>query len=183
MFMETHTYSIPMLKILTGPLQDMDLVCTVLLVKKWIHWTAFSCLQLRSSYFLLPNDFYFDSEKIDADELIRLCMEILILKDSKHEIPKNQWEKLNRFHYCPMSKFDFQKCPTFVGLILGWYFTCLRVFFTKSPQKICLYVHEKLQGNAFVEIGFKFFIFRPYGFDYLGFLTNTRRGKMKSKTQ
>ena len=29
----------------------------------------------------------------------------------------------------------------------------------------------------------KFFIFRPYGFDYLGFLTNARRGAMRSKTQ
>ena len=29
----------------------------------------------------------------------------------------------------------------------------------------------------------KIFIFRPYGFDYLGFLTNARRGAMRSKTQ
>ena len=29
----------------------------------------------------------------------------------------------------------------------------------------------------------KIFIFRPYGFDYLGFLTNTRRCAMRSKTQ
>ena len=25
--------------------------------------------------------------------------------DPKHKIPKNQWEKLNRFHYCQISKF------------------------------------------------------------------------------
>ena len=29
----------------------------------------------------------------------------------------------------------------------------------------------------------KFFIFLPYGFDYLEFLTNARRGAMRSKTQ
>ena len=31
--------------------------------------------------------------------------------------------------------------------------------------------------------GLKNFIFQPYGFDYLGFLTNARRGVMRSKTQ
>ena len=25
--------------------------------------------------------------------------------DPKHKIPKNQWEKLKRFHYCQISKF------------------------------------------------------------------------------
>ena len=24
--------------------------------------------------------------------------------DPKHKIPKNQWEKFNRFHYCQISK-------------------------------------------------------------------------------
>ena len=43
-----------------------------------------------------------------------------------------------------------------------------------SLQKNCLYVHEKLQRNPSVRSGFIFFIFQPYGFDYLGFLTNAR---------
>ena len=129
----------------------MDLVCTVLLVKKWIHWTAFSCLQLRSSYFLLPNDFYFDSEKIDADELIRLRMEILILKDSKYEIPKNQWEKLNRFHYCQISKFWFFKSALLLSDQFWANILYVREFLlAKSLQKTCLYVHEKLQRNPSV---------------------------------
>ena len=58
-----------------------------------------------------------------------------------------------------------------------------RVFLAKSLQKTCLYVHEKLQRNPSVGSGLKIFIFRPYGFDYLGFLTNARRGAMRSKTQ
>ena len=37
--------------------------------------------------------------------------------------------------------------------------------------------------NPSVGSGLKNFIFRPYGFDYLGFLTNARRGAMRSKTQ
>ena len=43
-----------------------------------------------------------------------------------------------------------------------------------SLQKNCLYVHEKLQRYPSVRSGFIFFIFQPYGFDYLGFLTNAR---------
>ena len=53
----------------------------------------------------------------------------------------------------------------------------------KSLQKTCLHVHEKLQWNPSVGSCFKIFIFRPYGFDYFGFLTNARRGAMRSKTQ
>ena len=39
-------------------------------------------------------------------------------------------------------------------------------FGAKSLQKICLYVHEKLQRNPSVGSCLNFFIFRPYGFDY-----------------
>ena len=53
----------------------------------------------------------------------------------------------------------------------------------KSLQKTCLYVHEKLQRNPSVGSCLKIFIFWPYGFDYFGFLTNARRGAMRSKTQ
>ena len=38
--------------------------------------------------------------------------------DPKHKIPKNQWEKLNRFYYCQISILFFLKRPTFVELIL-----------------------------------------------------------------
>ena len=37
--------------------------------------------------------------------------------DPKHKIPKNQWEKLNRFYYCQIQKFLFFE--TFAGLIMG----------------------------------------------------------------
>ena len=53
----------------------------------------------------------------------------------------------------------------------------------ESLQKTCLNVHEKLQRNPSVGSCLKFFTFQPYGFDYLGFLTNARRGAMRSKTQ
>ena len=56
-------------------------------------------------------------------------------------------------------------------------------FWAESLQKTCLYVHEKLQRNPSVGSCLKFFTFLPYGFDYLGFLTNARRGVMRSKTQ
>ena len=45
------------------------------------------------------------------------------------------------------------------------------------------HVHEKFQRNPSVGRGLKIFIFRPYGFDYLGFLTNAHRGAMRSKTR
>ena len=56
-------------------------------------------------------------------------------------------------------------------------------FWAESLQKTCLYVHEKLQRNPSEGSCLKFFTFLPYGFDYLGFLTNARRGAMRSKTQ
>ena len=57
------------------------------------------------------------------------------------------------------------------------------LFLAKPLQKTCFYVHEKLQRNPSVGSCLNFFIFQPYGFDYLGFLTNARRGAMRSKTQ
>ena len=47
---------------------------------------------------------------------------------------------------------------------------------TKSLKKTCLYVFEKLQRNPSVDSGLKFFIFWPYEFDCLGFLTNALQG-------
>ena len=42
---------------------------------------------------------------------------------------------------------------------------------SKSLQKYCFYVHEKLQRKPSVRWGLKFFIFWPYEFENLGFLT------------
>ena len=56
-------------------------------------------------------------------------------------------------------------------------------FWAESLQKTCFLVHVKLQRNPSVESCSKFFIFQPYGFDYLGFSTNARRGAIRSKTQ
>ena len=53
----------------------------------------------------------------------------------------------------------------------------------ETLQKTCFNLHEKLQRNPSVGSCLKFFTFQPYGFDYLGFLTNARRGGMRSKTQ
>ena len=44
--------------------------------------------------------------------------------------------------------------------------------FWPNHIKKCFYVHEKLQRNPSIGSGLKNFIFRPYGIDYLGFLTN-----------
>ena len=56
-----------------------------------------------------------------------------------------------------------------------------RFFLAKSRQKPCLYLREKLQRNPSVGGGLKIFIFRPYGFDYLGFLTIARSGARGQK--
>ena len=50
---------------------------------------------------------------------------------------------------------------------------------TKSLQKNSLYVHEKLQRNPFVERGLKIYIFQPYGFENLEFLTNALKGEIR----
>ena len=65
----------------------------------------------------------------------------------------------------------------------GPMFYMSKSFFGPSHYKNCLYVHEKLQINSSVGSCLKLFIFRPYGFDNLGFLTNARRGAMRSKPQ
>ena len=53
----------------------------------------------------------------------------------------------------------------------------------KSLQKKCFYVLGKLQRKHSVGRGLKDFIFQPYEFENLGFLTNTRWSVMRSKTQ
>ena len=104
--------------------------------------------------------------------------------DPKHKIPNNQWEKLYRFHYLKFQNFDFFKVPYFCRINSGQIFYMSGSFFGPNHyKKTCVYVHEKLQRNPSVGSCLIFFIFRPYGFDYLGFLTNARRGAMRSKTQ
>ena len=102
----------------------------------------------------------------------------------KHKILKNQWEKFSRFHYCQISKFWFFKSALLLSNQFWANILYVQEFFwAKSLQKTCLYVHEKLQRNPSVGSCLKFFTFLPYGFDYLGFLTNARRGAMRSNTQ
>ena len=102
----------------------------------------------------------------------------------KHKILKNQWEKFSRFHYCQISKFWFFKSALLLSDQFWANILYVREFLlAKSQQKTCLYVHEKLQRNPSVGSCLKFFTFLPYGFDYLGFLTNARRGAMRSNTQ
>ena len=104
--------------------------------------------------------------------------------DPKHKIPKSQWEKLKRFYYCQILKFWFFKSALLLSDRFWADILYVReIFWAKSLQKTCLCVHEKLQRNSSVGSGLEFFIFRRYGFDYLGFLTNACRGAMRSKTQ
>ena len=104
--------------------------------------------------------------------------------DPKPKIPKNQKEKLNRFYYCQISKFWFFKSALLLSDQFWANILYVREFLlAESLQKTCLYVHEKLQRNPSVGSCLKISIFRPYGFVYFGFLTNARRGAMRSKTQ
>ena len=80
---------------------------------------------------------------------------------------------------CLGSNFDFlRKTGQFWANIL---YVC-EFFWAISLQKTCPYIHEKLQWNFSVSKCL-IFIFQLYGFDYLGFLTNARRGAMRSKPQ
>ena len=84
--------------------------------------------------------------------------------DHKHKIPKNQWEKLNRYYYCQILKFWFFESALLwldwfqANLPSVWYF-----FFAKSLKKNCL--------RQVLNI----FIFQPYEFENLGFLINACR--------
>ena len=78
-------------------------------------------------------------------------------------------EKLDRFHYCQISKFWLSKSAL---LLSDRFWTdlkiCLQVFIlAKSLQKTCLYIHEKLQRNPSIGRGLKIFVFdkRPKGCD------------------
>ena len=104
--------------------------------------------------------------------------------DRKHKIPHDQWEKLNRFHYLKFIFFDFLKVPYFCRInSRPIFYMSGSLYWPNHYKKTCFNVHEKLQRNPSVGSCIKIFIFRPYGFDYLGFLTNARRGAIGSKTQ
>ena len=91
---------------------------------------------------------------------------------------------MNRFHYSQISKFWFFKSALLLSDQFWANILYVREFLlAKSLQKTCLNVHEKLQRNPSVGSCLKFFTFQPYGFDYLGFLTNASRSAMRSKTQ
>ena len=83
------------------------------------------------------------------------------------------------FYVCDQNLDFLRKVDQFWANILY-----VREFFwAETLQKTCIYVHEKLQRNPSIGSCLNFFIFQPYGFDCLGFLTNARRGAMRSKTQ
>ena len=107
-----------------------------------------------------------------------------LLKNQNFEILNNEICSIFPIDYLVFyvldQNFDFlRKTDRFWANILY----VQEFFWAESLQKTCLYVHEKLQRNPSVGSCLNFFIFRPYGFDYLEFLTNTRRGVMRSKTQ
>jgi hypothetical protein len=52
-----------------------------------------------------------------------------------------------------------------------------------GAKSLCLYVPDKLQRRPSIKRSLKIFIFPPYEFEKLGFLTNVCRGVMRSKTQ
>ena len=74
----------------------------------------------------------------------------------KHKIPKNQWEKLNRFHYCQISKFwFFLKVPYFFRNKQEYSF---RISFIPSHCILCLFpwslsyfVFEELNCHSTME--------------------------------
>ena len=104
-------------------------------------------------------------------------------------IPNIKYQRINGknwtdFIIVKLQNFDFFKSALILSDQFWANILYVREFLlAKSLQKTCLYVHEKLQRNPSVGSCIKIFIFRPYGFDYLGFLTNARRGAMRSKTQ
>ena len=107
-----------------------------------------------------------------------------LLKNQNFEILNNEICSIFPIDYLVFyvldQNFDFlRKTDRFWANILY----VQEFFWVESLQKTCLYVHEKLQRNPSVGSCLKFFIFLPYGFDYLGFLTNARRGAMRSKPQ
>ena len=92
--------------------------------------------------------------------------------------------KIEQISLFRISKFSFFKSAPLLSDQFWANFLYVREFFcAESLQKTCLYVHEKLQRNPSIGSCLKFFTFLPYGFDYLGFLTNARRGAMRSNTQ
>ena len=104
-------------------------------------------------------------------------------------IPNIKYQRINgknwsNFIIVKFQSFDFLKEPYFCRIDSGPIWKCVHNFFlAKSLQKSCFNVHEKLQRNPSVGRDLKNFIFRPYGFENLGFLENAPRDAMMSKTQ
>ena len=64
------------------------------------------------------------------------------------------------------------KVPYFWWINSGSIFYMSKGFFGQTTAENLFYVHEKLQRNSSVGSCLEYFIFWPYRFDYLGFLTN-----------
>ena len=114
--------------------------------------------------------------------MIRFSPKIIILIPNINT--KESMGKIEQISLFKISKFWFFKSALLLSNQFWANILYVRQFLlAKSLQKTCLYVHEKLQRNPSVGSCLKFFTFLPYGFDYLGFLTNARRGAMRSNTQ
>ena len=71
----------------------------------------------------------------------------------KHKIPKNRWEKLNRFHFVKFQNFDFLKRPYFCRIASGQICHMSATFFlTKSLQKIVLMFMRNYKEIPLLEI-------------------------------
>ena len=107
-----------------------------------------------------------------------------LLKNQNFEILNNEIYSIFPIDYLVFYVLD--QNFDFLGKMDRFWANILYVrqfFWAESLQKTCFYVHEKLQRNPSVGSCLKFFTFLPYGFDYLGFLTNACRGAMRSNTQ
>ena len=65
----------------------------------------------------------------------------------------------------------------------GPIFYMFKSFFGPNHYKNLSLCSWEITKKSFRRKLLKFFPFLPYGFDYLGFLTNAHRGAMRSKTQ
>ena len=76
--------------------------------------------------------------------------------DPKHKIPKNQSEKLNRFHHCQISKFWFFKRAL---LLSNWFWTdlkmCPQIFLGQITSKKLSLCSWEITKNSFCRKGFK----------------------------
>ena len=109
----------------------------------------------------------------------------VFLKEIKILIPNIKYQRINGknwtdFIIVKFQNLDFLKVPYFCQINSGPIFYMSGSFYWLIHYKKPVFMFMR---NPSVGSCLKIFIFRPYGFDYFGFLTNARRGAMRSKTQ